>query len=112
MCVISELKKKKSFKDKIDKCMSHQFDEKMSVSMKKKIKQDNTYDITIIVFYNNSRSLIFKVLGGVVNLFVEKYVCVLIICVFKEKENFQHHTEYLRIIYLMSSQALVYQKLY
>ena len=70
MCVMYELKKNKAFKEKIDKYLSHQFDEKMSGSTRKTIKQYNNCAIDIIMFYENRKSLIFKVLSVVVYCFI------------------------------------------
>ena len=44
--------------------------------MRKTIKQDNTRVAALIMFYENTKSLIFKVLGVVVYFFLKKYVCV------------------------------------
>ena len=48
--------------------------------MSKTLKKDSTRAIALIMFYKNKKSLIFKVLGVVVDLFIEN-MCVLIICV-------------------------------
>ena len=40
------------------------------------MKYDNTLVIDLIVFYDNIKSVIFKLLGVVIYLFLEKYVCV------------------------------------
>ena len=44
--------------------------------MSKTLKRDSTCDISLIVFYDNSKSLILKVWGVVVYCFIDKYVCV------------------------------------
>ena len=64
----------KAFKDKIDRCMSHQFDEKISASLKKTLNQDNIHFIDLIVFYKNTKSLILNVLVVVVYCLIKKYV--------------------------------------
>ena len=42
-----KLRQNKAFKEKIDKCLSHQFDEKTSASIRGKLKQDNNSNISI-----------------------------------------------------------------
>ena len=44
--------------------------------MSKKLKQDNTCVIALIMLYENRKSLIFKLLGVVIYCFLEKYVGV------------------------------------
>ena len=48
----------------------------MSQNMRKTPKQNNECVIALIMFYENRKSVIFKVLGVVVYEFIEKYVCV------------------------------------
>ena len=60
--------------------MYHQFDEKTSGSMRKKLKHDIDRSIALIMFYENRKSLIFKMLGVFVYWFIEKYVCVDYLC--------------------------------
>ena len=45
-----------------------------------KIKHVSTRAIAMIKFYDNRKSLIFKVLGVVVYLSIEKYVCIDYLC--------------------------------
>ena len=52
-------------KEQVDKNY-YQFDSKMSEQMKKTLKQENTRTISFIMFYENTKSIIFKVLGIVV----------------------------------------------
>ena len=66
------------------------------------IKQDSNHAIALIMFYENRKSLIFKVLG-IVSITSLENVCVLIICVFKEKQSCHYYTEDFKILHLMSS---------
>ena len=52
------LRQNKEFKEKIDKCLSQQFDKKKSASMRKTLEQDSTNFITLMMFYENSKTLI------------------------------------------------------
>ena len=70
----------KAFKEQIYKCMSHQFDEKITATMRKTIKHNSTREIYLIMYYKNGKSLIFKVLGVFVYCFIEKYVCIDDLC--------------------------------
>ena len=96
------LKQNKAFREKIDKCLSHQFDEKMTASMRKILKHNSTRSISLIIFYEKKKSLIFKVLGVTVYCFIDKYV-FFIICVFGEKQSFCHYIEDYKVLTLMSS---------
>ena len=80
--------------------------------MRKTLKHDSACDIALIMFYKNRRSLIFKVLGIFVYSFIYKYVCVFIICVFKEEQSCFYYTEDLKILHLIISQELAFQKVY
>ena len=73
------------------------------------MKHDNTRIISMIVFYDNRKSPIFKILGIVVYFLLEKYVCVDYLCL-QEQQNFLCNTKYLKRIRLMSSQELAFQK--
>ena len=70
------LKHKKALKEQVERYLSSQFDFKNSINMRQTLKEDNTHVIDLIIFYNNRKSPIFKVLGVVVYLLLEKYVCV------------------------------------
>ena len=48
--------------------------------MSKTLKQDSTRVSFLVVFYKNNKALIFELLGVVVYLFIEKYVCVDSLC--------------------------------
>ena len=80
----TNLKQNKAFSDKTDKCLSTQFDGETSSYMKKTVKRDSTRDISMIMFYNNRQSLIFKVLGVSVYWFLGKCVCVNYFCLQRE----------------------------
>ena len=70
------LKRKKLFDEKVDKCWYTKFDVTTSQQIGKTLKQNNNCFVYIIMFYFNMKSLIFKVLGVVVYCFIKKYVCV------------------------------------
>ena len=57
------LKQNKSFKEKVDNCLSNQLYVKTPQQISTSLKQDNTRVIDLIMFYLNMKSLIFKVLG-------------------------------------------------
>ena len=76
MFVIYELKNNKAFKEQVDKCLSNQFDVTTSKHIMKTPKQYHTRVIDLIIFYNDSKSLIFNELGVFVHFFIEKYVHV------------------------------------
>ena len=67
--------KRTAFKEQIDKFLSTKFYVTTSQDMRKTPKQDNYHVMDIIIFYYNSKSLIFKVLGVVVYFFIEKCLC-------------------------------------
>ena len=52
--------------------------------MNKTPKHESTYALSLIMFYNNRNSLVFKVLGVVVYLFNDKYVRVNYLCLQRE----------------------------
>ena len=54
--------------------------------MRKTRKHKSTCTISLIMFYKNIKSLIFKVFGVVVYRLIDKYVCVMI-CFVKEKHT-------------------------
>ena len=56
----------KSFEEKIDNFLSNKFDGKTSAHMRKTHKHNITRSIAMIMFYENRKSLIFKVFGVVV----------------------------------------------
>ena len=78
------LKQKKAFKKKVDKCLSTQFYGKTSAYFRKTLKCDSAHAIALIMLYENSKSPIFKVLGVAVYCFIEKYVCVDYLCFQRE----------------------------
>ena len=81
-CVLYiNLEQNKAFKEKIDKFLFTQFCGKTSEHMSKTLKHDSTHVIDLIIFYENRKSLIFKVLGVVVYCFILKYVCVDYLCI-------------------------------
>ena len=60
------LKQNKTFMEQVDKCLSYKFDIKTSQQTSKTLKQDNGSVIAIIMFYENRKSRISKVLSVVV----------------------------------------------
>ena len=74
----------KALKEQIDKCMYQKIDGKISEHMRKTIKNDSTRETNLIMFHENSNSLIFKVLGVVVYLFIEEYAYVYYLCLQRE----------------------------
>ena len=66
-------------------------------------KNDNTHVIALLVFYDNRKLLIFKVLIVVVYLFIYIYVCVDFLCL---KKNC--HTEGSKIISLIRFQEFAF----
>ena len=60
------LKQNKALKEQIDQCLSHQFDEKTSASMREALQHNSDNAIDLIMFYENRKSIILKVLGVVV----------------------------------------------
>ena len=74
------LKQNKAFREKIYKCLSTQFDGKKSSYMRKTLKHNMARDIARIMFYDKSKSLIFKVLVVFVYCFIDKHVCVGYLC--------------------------------
>ena len=74
------LRQNKAFKEKFYKCLSHQFNEKITASMRKTLQQDSTFINDVIVLYNDKKALVFKDLVVVVYCFIEKYVCVDYLC--------------------------------
>ena len=79
------LKQNKTLKEKNDTFSSTQFDSKKSAHMRKTFKHVSARAIDMIMFYKNMKSLIFKVLVYFAYCFINKYMCLLIISVFKEK---------------------------
>ena len=79
----SNLEHNDAFKDQIEFFLSPQFDYKPSVQMRKKLKHYNIYVIAMIIFYENRKSSIFKLLGVTVYFFLEKYVCGDYLCLQK-----------------------------
>ena len=59
--------------------------------MGKTLKKDNTCVIALIMFYENRKSLIFKVLGVVVYCFSEIYICVDYLSLQKEENMSLSH---------------------
>ena len=77
--------------------------------MIKKMKHDNTCVITLIVFYDNSKSLIFKVLVVVVYFFLYKYFCVDYLCL-KNNKKCLLHTNGLNTLSVLSFQEVAFPK--
>ena len=59
------LKQSKAFKERIDRCLSTQFDGKTPAHIRKKLKHKSTCAIDLIMFYKNSKLLISKVRGSI-----------------------------------------------
>ena len=74
------------FKEKVDKYLSYQFYSKTSTETKISIKQDNDRFIALVMFYENRKLLLFKVLGFVIYFFLDRYVCVNYFCLQKEQK--------------------------
>ena len=55
------------------------------------MKNDNTRVIALLVFYDSRKLLIFKLLGVVVNLFLDKYFSIEYYCIQKEKKLYLSH---------------------
>ena len=81
----------KAFKEQIYKYLYHQFEEKTTASIRKRIKQDITRNISIIMYYENGKALIFKVLSVVVYCLLEKYVRVDYFCLQRESKLLSVH---------------------
>ena len=60
------LKQNREFKEKVERCLYLQFFTKTSAKKRKTMKHYNTCVIDILMFYDNTRFLIIKVLGVVV----------------------------------------------
>ena len=107
VCHILTLKNK-SFKEKIDNYLSTQFDSKTPSHMRKQLKQDIACAIALIMFYENRKSLIFKVLGVVVYLSIDKYVYVDYLCLILTYRSklVSYHLSKGSVITEKSSQAL------
>ena len=76
VCVSYRNLKKQGIQVKIDKCLSQQSGVRKSQHMIKTLKQENNLVIYLIIFNENRKSLIFKILCVVVCFLIEKYVCV------------------------------------
>ena len=107
----SNLKHNKSFKQQVEIFLSSQFNYKISIHMIKTMKYYSTLFIDLIVFYDNSKQLIFKVLGVVVYLFLEN-MFVLIICVYRNNKNYLCQTKGLKTLRVVSFQELAFPKFY
>ena len=59
--------------------------------MSKTLKQYSTRSIALIIFYENSKALIFKVLDVVISFFIDKYVWVDVLCLQIEATLFSLH---------------------
>ena len=62
------------------------FDALMSQQMRNVIKNDNTHVLAILMFYENRKFVVYKVLGVVIYCILEKYVCIDYLCLQKEKK--------------------------
>ena len=97
------LKQKQSLKEKIDNCLSTKSDGKQQHII---VKILNT-TVTMPLLW--SCSMItgcqsFSRIWVLLSFDLLKTMCVLIICVFKEKQSCCYHTEDFKILYLISSQ--------
>ena len=63
----------------------------MSAQTKKTMKYDSIHVIVIIIFYDNRKLLIFKLLGIVVYWFLEKCFCIEYFCLQKENRPSVSH---------------------
>ena len=63
-------------KEQVERCLSSKFDTKMSKKKRKNTKDENTHAFTLLMFYDNRKSLIYKLLGVAVHFFSDEYVCI------------------------------------
>ena len=61
------LKQNKTFKEKVDYCVSSKSYPENSTQIRKTLKQDNIHDVALIMFYNNRKLIILNVLSVVVS---------------------------------------------
>ena len=83
--------KKQGIQVKIVKCLSTQFDGKTSAHMRKILKHESNHAISLIMSYENSNSLVFKVLGVFVYFFIYKYLCTEYFCLQRESRLYLLH---------------------
>ena len=91
MYVLSNLKQNSELKEQVERCLSYKFDTTESAKMGKTMKNYNTPFIDIIMFYNNIKSPLFKVLGIVVYFLLEKYFCIDYLCLQQLKKLYLSH---------------------
>ena len=60
--------------------MDLKFDKKTMLSIKRVPKKDNTNVLALMVFYENRKNIIFKVLGSVIYRIMENYLCADYLC--------------------------------
>ena len=56
--------------------MGMTFDKITMVYIRKLLKKDNNHVISLLMFYENIKSMILKVLGSVIYCIMENYLCV------------------------------------
>ena len=65
----------KAFKEQVEKHLGTTLEKITMVPIIKVSKKDNTRVISLVMFYENRKSIIFKVLGSVVYCITENYIC-------------------------------------
>ena len=66
------------------------FDKLTMVPTRKVLKKDNTGVISLLMFYEDIKTMIFKVLGSVVYFIMYNYLCDDYMCLHKAKLYFSH----------------------
>ena len=91
MCVISELKTKQGIQRSNRSVSVRPIWWEKNMKNEEKLKHDSTHSISLIIFYDNRKSLIFKLMVVVFNSSLTN-LCVLIMGVFKKKQSCSHFT--------------------
>ena len=76
--------------------------------MRKVTKNDNTHTLEIIMFYENSKSLVYKVFGVFIYCTLEKYVFIDYLCLQKEKKLFLLYRVFEDTFHMMSFHELAF----
>ena len=71
----SVLKIKKAFREQVESNMALTFSYKTMTPIRKVLRKENTCVISLLIFYENRKNMIFKVLSSVIYCIIANYEC-------------------------------------
>ena len=81
----NELDINKAFKEQVKNNLAKSFSGTTMMPIKKVLKKENTCVLSLLMFYENRKNMILKVLSSIVYYIMEHYVCVDYLCCLQTK---------------------------